>query len=126
MTHTGAHRQMKPSTGVDAESHVGRRSRYASVALVAVLLGVSLFAVWSSQATSAASTRAIVASGLSDDYRDAADAVDTEESLERKYRLEPGPDVQARFDETAAQFVAALGRVRRDGGVDDRSFVEAS
>ncbi|MBA2463621.1 MAG: EAL domain-containing protein [Nocardioidaceae bacterium] len=124
MTRTEADRQMEPSTGVDAESRVGRRSRYASVALVAVLLGVSLFAVWSSQATSAAAGRAVMASGLSDDYADAADAVATEESLERKYRLEPGPGVQTRFDETAAQFVAALGRVRRGGGVDDRSFVE--
>jgi len=115
---------MNPSTGVDVESRVGRRSRYASVALVAVLLGVSVFAVWSSQATGAAATRAIVASGLSDDYANAADAVGREESLERKYRLEPGPEVQAAYDEAAAEFVAALGQVGRDGGVDDRSFVK--
>lgn len=32
--------------------------------------------------------------------------------------------MQAKHDEAAASFVAALGRVRRDGSPDDRSFVE--
>jgi len=68
---------------------VARRSRLAGVALVLVLLGVSVFAVWSSQATSQAASRAVTASGLSDAYDEAANAVGGEESLERKYRLEP-------------------------------------
>jgi diguanylate cyclase (GGDEF)-like protein len=105
---------------------VARRSRLAGVALVLVLLGVSVFAVWSSQATSQASARAVTASGLSDDYAEAANAVRGEQSLERKYRLEPGPDVQAKFDEVAARFVAALGHVRRDGDTADRAFVDAT
>ncbi|MDQ2756332.1 MAG: hypothetical protein M3Y71_07175 [Actinomycetota bacterium] len=41
-----------PLTGVDSEQRVARKSKVASVALVAVLLAVSVFAVWSSQATS--------------------------------------------------------------------------
>jgi len=98
----------------------------AGVALVLVLLGVSVFAVWSSQATSQAAARAVTASGLSDDYAEAANAVGGGESLERKYRLEPGPDVQAKFDEVAARFVAALGHVRRDGDTADRAFVDAT
>src|SRR3954463_8021602 len=85
-----------PTDGADGG--VALRSRLAGGALVLVLLGVSLFAVWSSQAPSQASARAVMASGLSDDYAEAANAVGGEESLERKYRLEPGPDVQAKYD----------------------------
>ena len=55
-----------------------------------------------------ASAQAVTASRLSDDYAEAANAVGGEESLERKYRLEPGPEVQARYDVVAARFVAAL------------------
>jgi diguanylate cyclase (GGDEF)-like protein len=108
---------------VDAVSRVGTRSKLGSIALVGVLLSVSVFAVWSSQATAAAANRAIDASALSDSYSDAARLVAEEESLERKYRLEPGPEVRARYNQTAADFVAALGRVRQDGAADDRSFV---
>ncbi len=111
---------------VGTDLRVARRSRLAGAGLVLVLLAVSLFAVWSSQATSQASARAVMASGLSDDYADAASAVGGEESLERKYRLEPGPEVQARYDAVADQFVAALGRVRRDGDANDRAFVDAT
>ena len=74
-----------------------RRSRLASIGLVLDTLGASVFAVWSSQATSRAARAASGASRLSEDYAAAASAVAAEESLERKYRLEPGPDVQARY-----------------------------
>ena len=113
-----------PRRGTDLR--VARRSRVAGAGLVLVLLAVSLFAVWSSQATSRASARAVTASGLSDDYEAAATAVAGEESLERKYRLEPGPDVQAKYDAVAARFVASLGDVRHDGDASDRAFVDAT
>ena len=112
------------STRDDVRGLVRRRSRYASVALVAVFVGLGASAVWSSQATSSATRRAVVASGLSDDYANAASAVAAEESLERKYRLEPGPDVQSLYDGAADAFVASLIRVRRDGDVGDRAFVD--
>jgi diguanylate cyclase (GGDEF)-like protein len=105
------------------DGQVARRSRIAGAALVLVLLGVSMFAVWSSQATSAAANRAVSANGLSDDYDGAATAVAGEESLERKYRLEPGPEVRARYDATVATLVAALAEVRRDGDDSDRALV---
>jgi len=68
----------------------------------------------------------VTASGLSDDYAQAANAVGGEESLERKYRLEPGPQVQANYDKVAARFVAALGAVGRDGDNADRAFTGAT
>src|SRR5664280_155731 len=101
-----------------------RRGRLASFGLVLILLGVSVFAVWSSQATSRAARAASLASRLSDDYADAATAVAAEESLERKYRLEPGPDVQARYDAAAGMLVNALALVRRDGDAADRARVD--
>ncbi len=102
---------------------VARRGQLAGALLVLVLLAVSVFAVWSSQATSRASTQAVLANGLSEDYARAASAVAGEESLERKYRLEPGPTVQAMYDTAAKNFVDALGQVRRDGDAADRAFV---
>jgi diguanylate cyclase (GGDEF)-like protein len=99
-------------------------SRIARAALVLVLLAVSVFAVWSSQATSNAATRAATANHLSDLYAQAAGAVSAQESLERKYRLEPGAEVRKSFNEAADALVSGLGRVRKDGGADDRVFVD--
>ena len=86
----------------EPDSVLMRRNRVAGVVFVLVLLGVSSYAVWSSQATSAAATEGIAADGLSDDFERAAGAVNAEESLERKYRLEPGPEVRAHYDSAAA------------------------
>ncbi len=94
--------------------------------MVSILLAVSSFAVWSSHATSVAATQAGDASRLSDGYADAASAVSAEESWERKYRLEPEPAVEDEFDQAAAKFAAAMQRVRRDGGADDRALVDAA
>jgi diguanylate cyclase (GGDEF)-like protein len=99
---------------------LARRSRIASVGVVVILLGVSVFAVWSSQATANAAAVAVGSSRLSDDYVRAASAVAAEESLERKYRLEPGPAVRARYAAAAASLVDALDQVRADGVTADR------
>ncbi|MEP6464166.1 MAG: GGDEF domain-containing protein [Frankiaceae bacterium] len=108
----------------DSDGRLARRSRVAGAALVLVLLAVSLFAIWSSQATSAAACRAVAAIGLSDDFARAAASVGAEESLERKYRLEPGPKLRVRYLAAAAALVAALAEVRRDGTVADRTLVD--
>ena len=118
-------RTASPATPGDLEDKIALRSRMAALALVLVLLAVSVFAVWSSQATRQASVRAITASKLSDAYADAANALTGEESLERKYRLEPGPDVQAKYYEAATGFVTALQAVRQDGAPRDQAFATA-
>jgi hypothetical protein len=92
------------------------------VGLVLVLLAVSVFAVLESQLTAAAAEEAVAASTVSDDYWRAATAMAAEESLERKYRLEPGAGVRARFDQSAAALVAALAEVQRDGDIGDRAL----
>ena len=88
-----------------------------------VLLGVSVFAIWSTQTTATAARRAVTANRLSDDFALAASAVAAEESWERKYRLEPGPAVRVRFNTAAAGLVTALNQVRADGAEEDRVLV---
>ena len=112
-------------TAANAQSDVraARRSKMASVGLVVVLLGVSVFAVVESQLTARAAEEAVAASTVSEDYWRAATAVAAEESLERKYRLEPGEAVRARFDQSAAALIAALGEVQRNGNVADGALV---
>jgi diguanylate cyclase (GGDEF)-like protein len=109
---------------VPPRDRLARRSRVAGLGVVVVLLGVSLFAVWSSQATARAAALANAASRLSDDYARAATAVAAEESLERKYRLEPGLEVRVRYDAAAANLLDALGQVAADGGATDRALVD--
>jgi diguanylate cyclase (GGDEF)-like protein len=108
----------------ESDERLARRSRVASGVLVLVLLAVSVFAVWSSQATSIAASRAVAANALSDRYTQAASAVAAEESLERKYRLEPGPEIRALYNAAASDLVSALGRVRQQGDAGDRVFVD--
>jgi diguanylate cyclase len=106
-----------------SDEQLASRSRRASAALVVVLLAVSVFAIWSSQVTSNAARHAVRADRLADDYERAAASVALEESLERKYRLEPGPAIRASYNEAAASLVSALGTVRTDGAASDRTLV---
>jgi diguanylate cyclase (GGDEF)-like protein len=107
-----------------SDERLAARSRIASGALVLVLLAVSVFAVWSSQATSIAASRAGAANHLSDHYAEVSSAMAAEESLERKYRLEPGPDVRTLYRAAAASLVSQLDHVREDGVSSDRVFVD--
>jgi diguanylate cyclase len=117
-----------PKSGARApdrsDRRVTRRSRAASVGLVLVLLAVSIFALWSSYATSSAAGRAVAANRLSDDYADAASAVAAEESLGRKYRLEPSLAIRTSHSRAGTALVAALANVRKDGDASDRVVVE--
>jgi diguanylate cyclase (GGDEF)-like protein len=107
----------------EPDGRVSLRGRFTGIGLALTLLVVSLFAVWSSEATGAAASGAQAANVLSDDYAQAASAVAGQESLERKYRLEPGSEVRASYDRTASAFVVALANVRRDGDAADRRLV---
>jgi len=124
-----------PSTGkvggVARSSVLGRverrhalRSRLAGAGIVLVLLAVSAFAVWSSGATAVAAGRASSASRLADDFAQAATAVAAEESLERKYRLEPGPEIRADYEAASTDLVLALARADADGPTDVKALVD--
>ncbi|MCW2527902.1 MAG: signal peptide protein [Pseudonocardiales bacterium] len=71
------------------------------------------------------SSRAHMAVLLNAAYQQAASGVEAEESLERKYRLEPGPVPLSGHTAAEAQVSAALSEVRRLGGARDRELVAA-
>jgi diguanylate cyclase (GGDEF)-like protein len=105
---------------------LGRRaSRTAVIGLAVALLSVTGYVLVTSWVTAAEARIADASSRLSDDYEGASAAVQSEESLERKYRLEPGPGVRLRYDSAAAELVAALGRVRAHGDAEDIRTVDA-
>ncbi|HEV2927745.1 MAG TPA: GGDEF domain-containing protein, partial [Propionibacteriaceae bacterium] len=97
--------------------------RLATAGLAAVLLVLTGFALWAAHSTNRAARQADRLSRLSDAYQQARFAVAAEESLERKYRLEPGPEVRQRYQQAAAALLAALDGVRQRGDADDRALV---
>ena len=85
------------ATSWESDGRLARRSRIASVVLVSLVVLVSTFALWASRATDHAAKQAVSASRQSDHYAAAATAIAAEESLQRMYLLEPGPNVRDRF-----------------------------
>ncbi len=112
-----------PATAADSDHRIARRGRLAALGIVVILLGVSGFAVWSSRATADAARTSATANRLSDTYDGAATALAAEESVERKYPLEPGPAARASYDAAEASFVSALNDVVAHGGADEHAFV---
>jgi diguanylate cyclase (GGDEF)-like protein len=109
---------------VDEQWSKGRTvTRLATAGLAAVLLVLTGFALWAAFSTNRAARQADRLSRLSDAYQQARFAVAAEESLERKYRLEPGPEVRQRYQQAAAALLAALDGVRQRGDANDRALV---
>jgi hypothetical protein len=100
-------------------------SKWARSGLVAVLLTISGFAVWSSITTGRLGQEAIASSVLADHYTAAATAVAAAESLESKYRLAPpSPKLRRSFKTVVAQLTIALDRIHRSGSPADHLLVE--
>ncbi len=93
----------------------GRKRRLATGGIVAVLLIVPALALWTAAVNYGASQRASHAILVSNAFEEARFALATEESLERKYRLEPGPEVRAKHAAAAAAMTAAFTRAERLG-----------
>jgi diguanylate cyclase (GGDEF)-like protein len=94
----------------------------ASACLAIALLALSAVATWSAFETSDAANTSDQAARLADAYNVARFDIGAEESLERKYRLEPSAEV--RTDHLAAKtgLDAALATVSRDGDAADRTI----
>jgi len=92
----------------------------ASVGLVALLSVVTVGSLVTSNAagTSALAVRTATA------YHHAATAVAAEESLERKYRLQPGPAPKAAHAAAEASFEQAMRQVAVLGGSVDRNLAK--
>jgi diguanylate cyclase (GGDEF)-like protein len=109
---------------VDKQWTNGRTvTRLATAGLAGVLVVLTGFGLWAAFSTSRAIRQVDRLSRLSDAYQQARYAVATEQGLERKYRLEPGPEVRADFQQTAASLLAALEVVRQRGDDADRLLV---
>jgi diguanylate cyclase len=110
---------------VDEQWSKGRTvTQWATGGLAAVLLLLTGFALWAAYSTNRAARQADHFNRLSDAYQQARFAVAAEESLERKYRLEPGPEVRQRYQQAAADLVDALDVVRERGSREDQILEE--
>jgi signal transduction histidine kinase/AmiR/NasT family two-component response regulator len=89
-----------------------------------VLLLLTGFAIGVAFTTRRAADRAKNARELSDKYGEARFAVGAEESLERKYRLEPGPEVRIAHHNAANALVAVLDSASKIGNRQDRALVD--
>ncbi len=114
----GAMSQVKSAT-----ERQSRRKILSGAGLMVVLFSISAFAVWTSQLTAGDANDALAASRLSDDYAEAATAINAEESTERKYRLEPGPTVETQHAAAADGLLNALYLIENDGAAPDREIV---
>jgi hypothetical protein len=85
-------------------------ARIAAIGLAVVLLILPAFALVAALVTYQAGIAARHASHQSDFFDDARYAVAAEESLERKYRLEPSKEVHERHHQAAAALVESLAR----------------
>jgi diguanylate cyclase len=85
--------------------------RWASTVLAVVLLSLTAVALWSAATTRSAALMADRSRVVSADYAEARFQVGQEESLERKYRLEPGPEVRALHTAAALALNSVLRKV---------------
>jgi diguanylate cyclase (GGDEF)-like protein len=98
-------------------------SRLTSVGLITLLLVLMGFSIWAALTTQQAAKRTVITEYLNDQYRQARFDISVEESLERKYHLEPGPDTLAGHTAAAEALVATLHNIARAGDAHDRSVV---
>jgi len=99
-------------------------SRLTSAGLTTILIALTAFSIWATLISQQAANRTTVSEYLNDQYQQARFAVSAEESLERKYRLEPGPEPLANHTAAAAALVTALHNIAQRGDVHDRTTVE--
>jgi diguanylate cyclase (GGDEF)-like protein/putative nucleotidyltransferase with HDIG domain len=99
-------------------------SRLTSAGLTTILIGLTAFSIWATLISQQAANRTTVSEYLNDQYQQARFDVGAEESLERKYRLEPGPEPLANHTAAAAALVTALHNIAQRGNAHDRTTVE--
>ena len=99
-------------------------ARFATIALISVLVLLSAFAVWGALSTYRAGNAVKHFAELSDAFEGARSAVAAEESLERKYRLEPSADVRRRHREASDVLRAQLALARVAGEPGDAALID--
>ena len=89
-----------------------------------MLVALPGFALWGATTTYRASLEARRSTKLNDTYEQARYGVGAEESLERKYRLEPSPDVRARHSAAGADMIEALRLAAKMGDQQERQLID--
>jgi diguanylate cyclase (GGDEF)-like protein len=100
-----------------------RRGRIGLLAVAVALVGFMVVGILGSRATSNAAAHAKRAVLLNAVYQQATAGVAAEESLERKYRLEPGPVPAAAHRAARVTVRRALSEINRLGTASDRQLV---
>jgi diguanylate cyclase (GGDEF)-like protein len=95
------------------------------VGLAVILLALTALSVLGAASTRRSADTATRSATLSGAYNRAHAAVAAEESLERKYRLEPGVDVRRRHRAAGDALQSALVDVYQHGTGDDRALVDS-
>jgi diguanylate cyclase (GGDEF)-like protein len=98
--------------------------RAAVVGLAITLLALTALSVVGTLSTRHSAERAVRFAVLAAAYDRAHDAVAAEESLERKYRLEPGADVRLQHRQAGGELNTALMDIRGRGGPADGRLVD--
>ncbi len=96
----------------------------ASLGLAGVLLALAGFGVWAAFATFRAGQAVRHGTEHAEAFEDARFAVGAEESLERKYRLSPEPEIKAAHRAAADDLVAALRRAIELDDASERPLAE--
>ncbi len=97
--------------------------RVAALGLAAILWGAGLFAIGAATVTTDTLSHVSKANALNGLYEKARYNVGAEESLERKYRLEPSPDVRAAHRASEISLEETMRAVARIGDSSDRAVV---
>jgi diguanylate cyclase (GGDEF)-like protein/PAS domain S-box-containing protein len=98
--------------------------RFAPLGLLIVLLAVSGCALWAATVTYQTGAAVTYAAALSEAFDTARYAVGQEESLERKYRLEPAEKIRNHHQMAARAMITALLQARTISGPADRLLID--
>ena len=101
-----------------------RLSRLASVGLGAVLLVLTVFAIYAAAITFNVISQTTESVHITDLYQQAQDLIRTQESLEWQYQVQPTADVRTQFRATAARLITTFQLVSRAGNASDRARAE--
>jgi diguanylate cyclase (GGDEF)-like protein len=100
-----------------------RAGLFISLGIACVLIVLSIFAIWGEFSTNRAANAAKRFSELSDAFEQARFAVAAEESLNRKYRLQPSAEVLRLHHDAAASLLEAMAQARRLDESADRALI---
>ncbi len=114
----------RPATRTRAARRLLTTGRAVTLGLTLVLLLLATFTIWAAGTISDATALTAQAVRSDDGYEEARYLATLEDSLLRKYRLDPSAAIRAQHQTTADTLSATLQAMRQDGGATDRALVD--